>query len=76
MGTIIHEVIYYETLEELNATYKPGNTDVLKLKEKYGKNVKFSRVMHPAGHMPTRFALECCELTDDFTSLPANWKDR
>lgn len=69
------ETIYYETLEELNATYKSGHPDVIKLREKYGKNIKFGHVVYPVGHKPTCYALDCYILTDDFTPLPANWKE-
>lgn len=75
MGITTHEVIYYNTLEELNATYKPGNSDVSKLKEKYGKDVKFSHAVYPNGHEPTCFALECYEINDVYTPLPENWKE-
>jgi hypothetical protein len=57
------ESIFYETLEELNQTYKSGNSDILNLKTKYGENVKFSRVMHPVGHNP-RYELMCCRIVE------------
>ncbi len=50
--------IFYNTLDELQATYKSNHPDVLRMKEKYGTDVEFSRIMHREGVVP-RFELSC-----------------
>ena len=52
------ESIFYNTLEELNETLKSNNKDVLNLMNKYGDDIKISRIMHPKGINP-RFELRC-----------------
>lgn len=53
-----YESVFYNTLEELNATYKHNHPDVLCLKKQYGNGVQFSRIMYPENIMP-RFELSC-----------------
>ncbi len=53
-----YDSISYDTLEELNATYKSNHPDVLRIKEKYGADIQFSRIMHRKGVEP-RFELSC-----------------
>lgn len=52
------ESIFYESLEELQATYKPEHPDILLLKKLYGNDIRFSRIMHRKGVVP-RFELSC-----------------
>ncbi len=53
-----HESLFYNTLDELQATHKSDHPDILNLKKKYGNDVQFSTVMHRAGIEP-RFELRC-----------------
>lgn len=53
-----YESIFYNTLEELNATYKPNHPDILHMEEKYGTGIQFSHIMHREGVEP-RFELSC-----------------
>lgn len=53
-----YESIFFNTLEELNATYKPNHPDILRMEKKYGMNVQFNRIMHRKGVEPG-FEL-CC----------------
>lgn len=50
------ESVFYESLEELQATYKPKHPDVLRLEKLYGNDIQFSRIMHRRGVVP-RFEL-------------------
>lgn len=52
------ESLFYNTLDELQATYKSNHPDILRLKKKYGSDIQFSHVMHRKGVEP-RFEL-CC----------------
>lgn len=54
--------IKYNTLEELNDTYKPNNKDILYVEKTYGKNVSFQRIMHRKGIEP-RFELRWYKLS-------------
>lgn len=56
-----YESIFYNTLKELNATYKPNHPDVLCLEKKHGSDVQFSRIMHRKGVEP-RFELSCYKI--------------
>lgn len=56
-----YKSIFYNTLEELNATYKPDHPDVLYLKKKYGSAVQFNRIMHRKGVKPM-FELRCFKI--------------
>lgn len=53
-----YESVFYDTLEELNATYKHNHPDVLRLEKQYGNDVRFSRIMRPENIVP-RFELYC-----------------
>ena len=44
-----YESIFYNTLEELLATWKPNHPDVLRLKAKYGEGIQFSTIAHRSG---------------------------
>ena len=60
-----YESVFYNTLEELNATYKHNHPDVLRLKKKqYGNGVQFSRIMYPEKIMP-RFELSCYRILEE-----------
>lgn len=59
-----YESIFYNTLEELQATHKPNHPDILKLKKKYGDGVQFSTVMHRQGIFP-RFELRCYKIMEE-----------
>ena len=52
------ESISYDTLDELQETYKSSHPDICRLTDKYGPKAKFSRVMYPADHAP-RFESRC-----------------
>lgn len=56
-----YDYISYNTLEELNATYKSNHPDVLRMKKKYGSDIQFSRIMHRKGVEP-RFKLSCYKI--------------
>ena len=56
-----YESIFYNTLEELLATWKPNHPDVLRLKAKYGEGIQFSTIAHRSGVKP-QFELSCYEL--------------
>ena len=56
-----YESIFYNTLEELNATYKPNHPDILRMEKKYGADVQFSRIMHRKGVEPM-FELSCYKI--------------
>lgn len=56
-----YDSISYDTLEELNATYKSNHPDVLCMKKKYGSDIQFSRIMHRKGVEP-RFELSCYKI--------------
>lgn len=56
-----YDSIFYDTLEELNATYKSNHPDVLRMKEKYGMDIQFNRIMHRKGVEP-RFELDCFKI--------------
>lgn len=59
-----YESVFYNTLEELNATYKRNHLDVLHLKKQYGNGVQFSRIMYPENTMP-RFELSCYRILEE-----------
>lgn len=59
-----YDSVFYNTLEELNATYKPNHPDVLRLKKEYGTDIQFSRIMHRKGVEP-RFELSCYKIRKD-----------
>ena len=59
-----YESVFYNTLEELQATYKPNHPDVLRLEKLYGRDIQFSRIMHPEGITP-RFELSCCKVVKE-----------
>lgn len=50
------ESIFYNTLNELQETCKSNHPDTTKLRNKYGDDIKFSRIMHKKGVAP-RFEL-------------------
>lgn len=56
-----YESIFYSTLDELQATYKSDNPDILRLRKKYGTDVQFSRISHRKGVEP-RFELSCYKI--------------
>lgn len=56
-----YESLFYNTLEELQETYKPNHQDVIKLKSKYGNDIRISRIMHKKGVKP-RFELSCYKI--------------
>lgn len=56
-----YESIFYNTLEELNATYKSNHPDILRMKKKYGTDIQFSHIMHRKGVEP-RFELSCYKI--------------
>ena len=56
-----YESIFYNTLEELLATWKPNHPDVLRLKAKYGEGIQFSTIAHRSGVKP-QFELSCYKL--------------
>lgn len=58
-----YESIFYNILEELNATYKPNHSDILRMEKKYGTGVQFSRIMHRKGIEP-RFELGCFKIVE------------
>lgn len=55
------ESIFYNSLDELQETYKPNHPDVLRLEKLYGGDIQFSRIMHPKNVKP-RFELSCCKI--------------
>lgn len=55
------ESIFYNTLDELQKTYKSNHQDVMRLKNKYGNDIKLSRIMHKKGIKP-RFELSCYKI--------------
>lgn len=55
------ESVFFATLEELNATYKPNHPDVLRFIKVYGNDIKISRIMHPKDTVP-RFELSCYKI--------------
>lgn len=59
-----YESVFYNTLEELNATYKHNHPDVLRLEKQYGNDVRFSRIMYPENIMP-RFELSCYRILEE-----------
>ncbi len=59
-----YDSISYDTLEELNATNKSNHPDVLRMKEKYGTDIQFSRIMHRKGVEP-RFELSCYKIVEE-----------
>jgi hypothetical protein len=44
-----HESVFYNSLDELDATYKSNHPDILRLEKKYGPSVSYSRIMRPVG---------------------------
>ena len=58
---LYYESIFYNTLEELLATWKPNHPDVLRLKAKYGEGIQFSTIAHRSGVKP-QFELSCYKL--------------
>lgn len=59
-----YESVFYDTLEELNATYKYNHPDVLRLEKQYGNDVRFSRIMRPENIVP-RFELYCYRILEE-----------
>lgn len=59
-----YESTFYNTLDELQETYKPNHPDVLKMKRKYGEDIQFSHVMHRKGVEP-RFELLCYKIVEE-----------
>ncbi len=59
-----YESVFYNTLEELNATYKHSHPDVLHLEKQYGNGVQFSRIMYPENIMP-QFELSCYRIVKE-----------
>lgn len=55
------ESIFYNTLDELQETYKSNHQDVVRLKNKYGNDIRFSRIMHKKGVEPM-FELSCYKI--------------
>lgn len=56
-----YESIFYNTLEELNSTYKPNHPDILHMVKKHGVDAQFSRIMHREGIEPG-FELSCYKI--------------
>lgn len=52
---------FYDTLDELQETYKSNHPDKMCFKKKYGEDVKFCRIMHPKEIEP-RFELSCYKI--------------
>lgn len=59
-----YESVFYNTLEELQATYKSNHPDVLRLEKQYGNDVQFNRIMYPENIMP-RFELFCYKILEE-----------
>ena len=53
-----YESVSYNTLDELQATYKSNHPDVLRLIKLYGNDIKFSHIMYPKNVIP-RFEMIC-----------------
>jgi hypothetical protein len=53
-----HESVFYNSLDELQATYKPNHPDILRLEKKYGPGVSFGRISYPVGSEP-KYELGC-----------------
>ncbi|MCM1090051.1 MAG: hypothetical protein NC413_04355 [Muribaculum sp.] len=47
-----YESVFYNTLDELQATHKHNHPDILRLEKKYGEDVQFSRISHRKGVEP------------------------
>lgn len=59
-----YESLFYNTLDELQATHKLNYPDILNLKKKYGNDVQFSTIMHQEGIEP-RFELSCYKIVKE-----------
>lgn len=56
-----YKSIFYNTLDELHATYAPNHPDILRLQKKYGNDVQFATIMHRESVKP-RFELKCYKI--------------